>query len=335
LPEIMSRLNPDNPASAAPPSAAFFAAAAIPARWALERGAWAEAAKLELRPSGLPYADALTEFARALGAARTSDAAGVRTAVASLEALRARQSEMNEPYWAEQIEIQRRAAAAWLEFAEGRNADAVKQMRAAADAEDRTEKAAVTPGPLTPAREQLGEMLLSSGDPRGALKEFEQTLTKEPNRFRALYGAARASGQTGDAAGAKRYFGRLVEMCAGAGEPARPELQEARAALARGPVPGSPIGRSGAAHDTSATRITNAHRATVIPRPVLVLTPAESPTPEMTSTVLGRAPTRTPSPICMNAREKTLVMLRRGAAPRATRMPISRVRRASVNEISA
>jgi hypothetical protein len=233
LPEIMSRLNANNPASAAPPSAALFAAAAIPARWALEKGAWAEAAKLELRPSGLPYADALTEFARALGAARTGDAAGVRTAVANLETLRARQSEMNEPYWAEQIAIQRRAAAAWLEFTEGRKGDALKQMRAAADAEDRTEKPAVTPGPLTPAREQLAEMLLSSGDPQGALKEFEQTLTKEPNRFRALYGAARASGQTGDAAGAKRYFARLVEMCAGAGEPARPELQEARAALAR------------------------------------------------------------------------------------------------------
>ncbi len=233
LPEMASRFDPAGPASAAPPSAALFAIAALPARWTLERGAWAEAARLEEHPSGLPYADALTEFARALGAARSGDVAAARSAIERLEALRARESEMNDPYWTGQIDIQRRSAAAWLALAEGRRTDALAQMRAAADAEDRTEKAAVTPGPLAPARELLGEMLLESNDPRAARQEFEATLVREPNRFRALYGAARAAAAAGDTAAAKGYFTRLVSMCDAAGAPVRRELEEARAALMR------------------------------------------------------------------------------------------------------
>jgi hypothetical protein len=233
LPEIASRFDPKAPGGAAPPSAAYYAIAAIPARWALERGAWAEAARLQLQPSGLPYVDALTEFARAVGAARSGDAAGARAAVGRLEALRVRQSAMNEPYWAGQIDIQRRGANAWVAFADGRRADAVIEMRAAADEEGRTEKAAVTPGPLAPAREQLAEMLLAGKDARGALAEFEATLRSEPNRFRALYGAARAAAAAGDNERARRYFGELAAMCSAATAPLRPELQEARAAAAR------------------------------------------------------------------------------------------------------
>ena len=97
-------------------------------------------------------------------------------------------------------------------------------MRQVADAEDRTEKAAVTPGPLAPARELLADMLLESKDVRGALRESEATLAKEPNRFRALLGAAQA---------ASEYYTRLVEISSRAGTPARPELQAARAAIAR------------------------------------------------------------------------------------------------------
>jgi hypothetical protein len=232
LPEIMSRFSPTAIGSAAPPSAGAFASAAIPARWALERGAWADAARLDLHPSGLPYADALTEFARALGAARAGDAAAARTAVAALERLRERQSQLNEPYWAEQIAIQRRSAAAWLALAEGRRADALAEMRAAADAEDRTEKAALTPGPLAPARELLGEMLLESNDARGALGEFERTLVKEPNRFRALYGAAKAATLAHDGELARRYFTELASVCERADTPGRREVQEARASAA-------------------------------------------------------------------------------------------------------
>jgi hypothetical protein len=233
LPEIRSRFDPSGPSGAAPPSAAFYAIAAIPARWALERGAWAEATRLEAKPSGLPYVDALTEFARAVGAARAGDLTTARAALTRLDALRGRQAEMNEPYWTEQIDIQRRSAAAWLAFAEGRTEEALAGIRAAADAEARTEKAAVTPGPLAPAREQLGEMLLAAKDAKAALAAFEATLVSEPNRFRALYGAAHAASRAGDNPRAERYFTQLVTMCARAVDPVRPELQEARAALAR------------------------------------------------------------------------------------------------------
>jgi hypothetical protein len=233
LPEMASRFDINATKSAAPPSAAYYAMAAVPARWALERGAWAEAAMLEVHPSGLPYVDALTEFARALGAARAGDVARARAALARLEALHRDEAGKNEPYWTEQVRIQREAAAAWLAFAEGRTPEALAGMRAAADAEDRTEKAAVTPGPLAPAREQLAEMLLASGDARGALREFEATLVKEPNRFRAMNGASRAAGEAGDAAAQRRYLKMLVAMCERAETPGRTELQHARAVLAR------------------------------------------------------------------------------------------------------
>jgi hypothetical protein len=238
LPEIASRFDATSTASAAPPAAAFYAMHAIPARWVLERGDWAVAARLETRESGLPYADALTEFARALGAARSGDVAATRTAVARLDALRTREAALKELYWTEQIELQRDSAAAWLAFAEGGRADALKQMRLVAEREDRTEKAAITPGPLAPAREQLGEMLLASGDAPGARAAFEATLAKEPNRFRALHGAARAAALAGDRAAALRYFTRLAAMCDQASDPVRAGLAEARAAVSGQPARG-------------------------------------------------------------------------------------------------
>jgi len=231
LPEIAARFDPRAISSAAPPSAGYYAIAAIPARFALERGAWAEAARLEIRPSEIPYADALTEFARVLGAARSGDIAAARAGVERLEALRVREAALNEPYWTEQIRIERESAAAWVAFAEGRRDEALAQLRTAADAEDRTEKAAVTPGPLAPAREQLGEMLLEFGDNRGALAAFETTLTREPNRFRATYGAARAAARAGDSAAARKHFAELIRICARADEPGRAALQEARASV--------------------------------------------------------------------------------------------------------
>ena len=227
LPEIMGRFNAGGNASAAPPSAGAFAFAAIPARWALERGAWAEAARLEAHPSALPYADALTWFARALGSARSGDAEGARAAIDQLKTLRDREEAMHEAYWTEQIAIQQKGAAAWLTFAEGRKEDALAGMRAAADAEDRTEKAAVTPGPIAPSRELLGDMLLEMGQPAQALKEFEATLQKEPNRFRTLYGAAKAAKQSGNNQAARTYFSQLLKMCERADMPRRTELTEA------------------------------------------------------------------------------------------------------------
>jgi hypothetical protein len=228
LAEVESRFDPEAIGSAAPGSAGVFALAAIPARYALERGAWGEAARLEPHPSKYAYPEALTYFARALGAARTGDVATARAAIDALQRIEQQLTAAKERYWAEQAQIQRRAATAWLAFAEHRDSDAVAAMREAATLEDGTEKAAVTPGPLAPAREQLGEMLLLMKQPAAARQEFEATLTREPNRFRAVYGAAHAASLAGDRAAARRYYAQLLKICARADTPDRPELAEAR-----------------------------------------------------------------------------------------------------------
>jgi hypothetical protein len=230
LPEVAARFDPDAVGSAAPGSAGVFALAAIPARYALERGAWAEAAKLEPHPSKFPYTEALTYFARAIGAARIGDTATVHSSIEALQKIRDQLTQAGEGYWAEQTEIQRRSASAWLAFAERREADALAEMRAAATLEDSTDKTVVTPGPLAPARELLGDMLLERKEPAQAQKEFEATLRKEPNRFRAVYGAARAASLLGDHVAARRYYDQLLTICESADQPDRPELADARRA---------------------------------------------------------------------------------------------------------
>jgi len=228
LPEIAARFDPDAIGSAAPGVAGTFALAAIPARWALERGAWAEAARLEVHPSRTAYADALTQLARGLGAARVGDVAGAREAREALSQLHDRLVQANEDYWAGQVDIERQAVSAWTELALSRAAEALSAMRAAADLEDATEKNAITPGPLAPARELLGEMLQQMKEPARALQAFEATLAKEPNRFRALAGAMRAASLAGDAPAARRHAAELLKVCERADEPGRAELAEAR-----------------------------------------------------------------------------------------------------------
>ena len=139
LPEVAGRLSPNGALGAAPPSAAFYAIAAIPARYVLERGAWADAAALVPRPSAFPYAEALTHTARALGAAHTGGTAIVRASIVALQAITDTLTSQHEAYWAEQTDIERRVATAWLAFAEGRRSDVVAGMRAVADIEDGTE----------------------------------------------------------------------------------------------------------------------------------------------------------------------------------------------------
>jgi tetratricopeptide (TPR) repeat protein len=180
------------------------------------------------QPSRYLYADALTYFAKAIGAARTGDAAATRSAIDALNTIKDRLTEQKEVYWADQTEIQRRSASAWLALVEGRKAEALAEMRAAAALEDGTEKSAVTPGPLAPARELVGEMLLQMNRPADALKEFEATLKKEPNRFRVLFGAARAASLAGDRQKARTYYGSLLKICERADKPGRPELVQAR-----------------------------------------------------------------------------------------------------------
>ena len=215
-------------ASAAPPSAGAYALAAIPARYALERGDWAAAASLKPRPSPVAYADALTWFARALGASRTGDVTAAKSAVDELQKALDRLIAEKERYWIEQVTIQRLGAGAWLALAQGQQANALAVMREAADREDRTEKAAVTPGPLAPARELLGEMLLQVKQPAAALAEFQKVMIKEPNRFRAVAGAATAASASGNATLARKLNEELLRICPKGDAPGRPTLETAR-----------------------------------------------------------------------------------------------------------
>jgi tetratricopeptide (TPR) repeat protein len=213
LPDLAARFDPTVIRGAAPGSAGVFALAAIPARYALERGAWEEAVALKPASTAFPYAEAMTHFARALGAARLKRVPVARESIDSLDAIVRRLRERTEGYWAEQVDIQRLGALGWLALAEGRREDALKQMTEAATREDATEKNAVTPGPLAPARELLGDMLMELGRPADALAEYRRTLAKEPGRYRALDGARRAASAVGDATEAAKYareIGRLT-----------------------------------------------------------------------------------------------------------------------------
>ncbi len=228
LPEIVSRFNPGMVISgAAPPSAGYFAIAAIPARYALERQDWKASAMLEVRETSFPYAEAMTHFARGLAAAHLGDVAGARASREALTNIHERLSKSDEAYWAEQVEIQRRTVSAWTALAEGRTEEALQEMKSAAELEDDTEKSAVSPGPLATSRELLGEMLLQSNQPAEALEQFEAALKREPKRFRALYGAALAAQRKPDREASRRYFNELLMVCAHADHPGRKELVEA------------------------------------------------------------------------------------------------------------
>ncbi len=234
LPEIAARFNPKAVlVGAGPPSAGYFALAAIPARYALERRDWHQAEQLVLSQTPFPYSDAMIWFARGLGAARLGHFPTADEAVAALKQIQERLAKANEAYWAKQVEIQANAVAAWSALAAGRNEEALRQMISAADLEDGTDKSVVTPGPLSPARELLGEMLLELNQPAKALVQFEATLKKEPRRFRSLYGAAHAAQLSESRVLSRKYFSELLTVCAHSDKPGRPEIEEARAALAK------------------------------------------------------------------------------------------------------
>jgi tetratricopeptide (TPR) repeat protein len=229
-PGVLAKLDMNAMGGAAPPVGGWFASAAISARYALERGAWAEAEALAVKPSPFPHVDAITHFARALGAARSGHAAAAKADVERLGVLRAKLEELKDAYWAQQVDIQRRVAEAWIAFAEGKRDEGIQMLSAAADAEDATDKAAITPGPIAPARELLGDMLLESGRAQDAVKAFEGTMAKEPGRFRGAYGAARAAEAAGNRAMARKHYQRLLEIASSA-DSRRPELERARAYL--------------------------------------------------------------------------------------------------------
>jgi tetratricopeptide (TPR) repeat protein len=217
---------------AAPGRGARYAMAAMPARYALERGAWREAMQLAPQPSDVPYTDAITYFARALGAVRSGDPAAAEKDAAALARLHKALQDAKDNYWATEVEVQRLAIAGWIALAQGRTDEAVTSMRAAADLEDRNEKSIVTPGRVVPARELLGDMLLELKQPALALKAFEASQEREPNRFRGLYGAARAAEAAGDRQKAADYYAKVTSLAKN-GDTSRPEIARARAYIAQ------------------------------------------------------------------------------------------------------
>jgi len=216
--------------------AAAYALAAIPARYALERRHWSEATTLKLHPETFPWdrypwAEAVTCFAQAIGAARNGDAGLARNGVEKLRVLKQQSVEKKDPYWAGQVEISRTAAEAWACWAEKKNEDALKLMRSAADQEIATEKHPVTPGSILPMRELLGELLLELGQPKQALAEFEASLMSSVNRFNGIYGAARSAEMAGEKQKADSYYRQLIALCEKA-DTARPELEKAKSYIA-------------------------------------------------------------------------------------------------------
>jgi hypothetical protein len=215
----------------------LYATGTMTPRYAVERHQWKEAAALTVPPNIFPggryaWAEANIHFARALGASHIGDIDSAKKELQQLESLRDTLIKVNEKYWADQVDIQREIAGAWLTLAERKNEEALRQMRHAVGHEDSTDKHPVTPGVILPARELLGEMLLELKQPAQALAEFEGTLRTAPNRYNALSGAARAAKLSGDSEKAKSYYAKLLVICDHA-DGDRPELRDARALLAQ------------------------------------------------------------------------------------------------------
>ncbi|MDQ3950758.1 MAG: hypothetical protein M3282_10475, partial [Gemmatimonadota bacterium] len=205
--------------------------AAMPARYALERGRWADAAQLRVPTNAPPYVEAVTRFARAIGAARSAQPAQARAEIARLDSLRDSLKRSGDSYWATVVEAQRLAAAAWTARASGDDANAVSLARSAAELEATVEKHPVTPGPLLPARELEADLLVELGRPADALRSYEKTLEREPNRARALAGAARAAELAKNTAVARKHYAALATLMDRA-DPDRVEARTARAFLA-------------------------------------------------------------------------------------------------------
>ena len=211
--------------------ASLYARAAIPARYLVERDQWAAAAALpDPADSKFPYTEAMTLFARGIGAARSGNPAAAGKDVARLARIVAALNTAKNDYWATEVEVQRLGVAAWVAFAEGKRDEAVHLMGSAADIEDASEKAAVSPGRILPARELLGDMLLESGRLGDALTAYESSLVHDPKRLRSYDGAAQAALGVGNDSKARDYFSRMVEMADNNSR--RPELIRARQYLA-------------------------------------------------------------------------------------------------------
>ena len=213
---------------------AAYALASIPARYALERNAWSEAAALPIPNvphwSSFPFLEALIEYSHALGRARGGDLDGAREAVTRMQQLRSKTTDPKFDYFRRHLDLQMQAASAWIAFGEDKKDAAIDLLRQTADAEDILGKHPVSPGALVPAREQLGDLFLKLDRPTEAQREFEAALKIYPGRFRALYGAAQAAEKAGENDKAHAYYGKLIEQTANA-DGTRSELTQLRGKL--------------------------------------------------------------------------------------------------------
>ncbi len=214
-----------------PVSAGNTARAAVPARYYLERQDWRGAAQLEPLGTPFPAAEAITLFARAMGAARSGDPAAAQADIEKLKALREGLEKANQSYWAEQVEVQILAAQGWTAETQGNKEDALKFMRAAADLEDRSEKHVAMENRLYPMRELLADMLMGHGQPAMALTEYEASMQNAPNRLRGFYGAAKAAEATGDKKKSAGYYNKLAQLTQNS-DGTRAEIQEIRQRVA-------------------------------------------------------------------------------------------------------
>ena len=205
-----------------------YSLAAVPARYAIELSNWEQASQLQVREEGVPWAQAITWTAIGIGSARSKNLGRAGEAEQKLATLRDATAKRNNSYWANQVEVQRREVAAWIAQANGKSDEALKLAQAAVELEESMDKAPVTPGPVTPAREMLAELLMLKHQPKESLAEYQNVLKTAPNRFNALYGAASAAEASGDASLASNYFRKLTEVAAGE---ERPELSTARKKL--------------------------------------------------------------------------------------------------------
>jgi len=201
-----------------------YAMAAIPARRAMELRDWKKASAIHPLEDGVPWARAISWMAIGIGSARSGDVDRANQAEQKLVSLRD-ESKNLDPYWTKQIEVQRQEVSAWIAEQKHKSDEALAGMRSAANLEESMDKAAVTPGPVTPAREMLAELLAIENRPAEALNEYEAVLKTAPNRFNAVYGAARAAEAGGNATLANEYYQTLTNFAVG---DERPELVAAR-----------------------------------------------------------------------------------------------------------
>lgn len=220
-----------------PHPASAYGVAAAQARCALERRQWDAAANLPLRVhetypwDTFPEHEAITYWARGLGAARAGDLEAARAAVDTLEKLHQRTLEKDEDYWATLVEVRRTTVSAWVAYAEGDYDRALERMRIAADLEDSVDKHPITPSEVLPARELLGDMLLALNRPEEALEAYQAALEISPNRFNSLYGAGQAAERAEQYDVAKSFYAKLVEM-SGEADAEREPLTRAKRFLA-------------------------------------------------------------------------------------------------------